>query len=153
MRYAVLASLILLAGCGGGGPTEPPPPPPFKLTITGITQATPQIGQYPDGSPKYTCAVEMAATASGGEAGDYAEWENAELLWVRLSDGATSTQTWTFTDMVDYWGSSRVTTGSTVRTEDWSFWWSQPFRITFTFRYWVSQTSEYRADHRTFQCG
>jgi hypothetical protein len=153
MRRTLLLALVLaLTGCGGDGPTEPPPPELFVLTISGSGRATPTLGEYPSGATRYTCAIDMRAQATGGEAGDYAEWENAELRWERLTTGYTAVDEWGFTDLVDFWGSSQVRTGTTQRSQNWEFWWDAPFRISFTLRYWVSQTSEYRTAYHNFRC-
>ena len=106
------APLLLLAvfSCGGGDPFTPELPTPFDLTLTGPASGNGII----DAEGNRFCRFQLTAIATGGAEGTYALWTEGEIQWYHLGvAGSTWTTNWDQEEMVNYWGSDRVTSGST----------------------------------------
>ena len=110
-RISLLLLLPLLACGSPAGPTEP-----FTVTITGeVIDREYRVGE----ENPYFCSFTLTGSAQGGEAGEYAEWDDGEWQWVD-SDGLTSATTHVSkTDLSDGWGKSRVFAGDEREYSTW----------------------------------
>lgn len=146
MRYlTVFAMLAGLSGCGGDGPTAPAP---LVVTISADQRAT----GYPrmvNGQSQYACDFQVTAKASGGAAGAFAVWSWGTGEYTLNSSGARSSFTMLTSDLVEWFGSDRITASASTASR-WAAW-SGPFRLVITFRY-IMPDGETRAHNYFLYC-
>jgi len=126
MRAGMLAGLAVY-GCG----TEPDRS--FKLTVSApervaVVPSSPSVGFG------FTCEFTITARASGGGAGDYAEWQGAEI---HVDDGLIFRPLWTMSapEVAAFFGADRISAGG-VQTANVSILSPRDlFPVTHEFRY------------------
>lgn len=80
------------------------------------------------------CEYAIAVSASGGARGASARWRPSSGEWVDPASNERYSFSLTTTDMLDYFGADRITTGGTLQANRIA-WWDRPFHLLHVFRY------------------
>ena len=104
------------------------PPPPFVISISSVVTSA----EWNNETERYECSFTLTASAGGGSAGAYAEWQSGEGQW-RYFNGNAEPFSLNNTDLLDIFGNARISTGATQVAN--RFAWSEAqFDFAFTFR-------------------
>lgn len=139
-RLLVLPVVLLMAACGGA--TEPTPPP-LALTLSSDMTVTGTRTAQPDGSTLILCPFQITATVTGGRAGDAVIWDGGQDVNYDATGAELNIVPFAQTDLVNWFGSDRIVTGSSV-TARLHMQWTAPFSSVQTYRYHLP-TGEERA--------
>jgi len=122
--------VVLLVTFSAACSEEPvgPPPPPFAIAISVAVHSAALNSE----SGEYECRYTFTARATGGTTGTYANWQSGEGQW-RYPAGGSSTFFLDNLDLVDYFGSNRISTGAT-QTAPRIASYSGEFDLSYTFR-------------------
>ncbi len=134
--------VLILVGCGGD---LVEPPTPF---LVAFSQSVTSKG-FDTQLQREQCNYTVTAVASGGEVGDFALWGSI-VIEFRFADGTIETPFVEQTEPVDFWGSDRIVTGSSVERSRFAFS-SKTFTLFHTFRYSLA-TGEQRSAFVTVDC-
>ena len=134
--------VLILVGCGGD---LMEPSTPF---LVAFSQSVTSKG-FDAQLQREQCNYTFTAVASGGEVGDFALWGAIDIEF-RFADGTIETPFVEQTEPVDFWGSDRIVTGSSVERSRFAFS-SKTFTLFHTFRYSLA-TGEQRSAFVTVDC-
>jgi hypothetical protein len=146
MRTSDLPILLVALTAGCKDSTAPVAP----LTVV-VTSAATIAGTRStvDGAPRVTCSFAITASASGGHPGEYALWADGEAFYT-LNTGVTSTLLLTHTDLIDWFGSDRISPLSPLTANRIAYW-SGPFTLAITLRH-IMPTLETRSSTFFLHC-
>lgn len=146
-RITALLLLLPLMACGVDSTA---PSQPFVLSITGPTSQTGDV--YQNGSRR--CEFTLTATAFGGGEGDYALWLGLEVERFDFTERQwTQAASLDADGMVDFWGSDRVVTGSSVSSiSQWDDPDGDSFQLLMTFWFQFYPSMEQGSILHTFDC-
>lgn len=135
--------VLVLVGCGGD---LVEPPPPFRIAFSQEVTSKGFNAQL----QREQCNYTVTAVASGGVVGDFALWGPIDIE-SRFADGTIETFPIGQTEPVDFWGSDRIVTGSSVERSRFAFHSTKTFTLFHTFRYSLA-TGEQRSKFVTVDC-
>lgn len=151
MLRILLLSVVVITGLAACGGSTEPVTPPLALTLSPDTVVVGVRAAQADGSTLITCYYDIAATVSGGHAGDVIVWDGGSGYFADSTGATASTFTLGQTDLVSWFGSDRIVTGSRVTAALHSYWSQAPFTTFFSFRYHLP-TGEQRAATWRIHC-